>query len=362
MLTAKRIIGIVSVIIFGVYMLVANYDRFYKAAVGAARLSILTMSFENAAGAVSSARLKAQQSSDKKEMPPEIVKQSVTESKSSEKNDNASAVETVTNGRVLGGVVEKTFSTKSSNTCFDDVNIDNKTGEAIDIGRLLSSKIGYKIEKNGQPQVLIYHTHTTEGFLLHNGRQYTDADKPRTNNTSENIVAVGEIIADCIAKAGYRVVHDKTLHDYPAYSGSYTRSAQTVKKYLNKYPSIKVIIDLHRDAVASGKSDKIAPIAEINGKKAAQVMLVMGSGTGTVKGHEKWQENLKLAVRLQQRLQRQYPLLARSMLLKSNRYNQDLSTGALLIEIGTDANTLEQAKYSGEMVGTAICEVFADLS
>ncbi|MDO4742849.1 MAG: stage II sporulation protein P, partial [bacterium] len=184
----------------------------------------------------------------------------------------------------------------------------------------------------------------------------------RINDESKNIVAVGQIIADCITQAGYKVIHDKTVHDYPAYSGSYTRSAQTVKGYLSKYPSIKIIIDLHRDAIASGETDKVAPVTEINGKKAAQVMLVMGSGTGSVEGHEKWQENLKLAVRLQRQLQSQHPSLARAMLLKSNRYNQDLSTGALLIEIGTDANTLEQAKYSGEMVGASICELFKSLN
>ena len=116
---------------------------------------------------------------------------------------------------------------------------------------------------------------------------------------------------------------------------------------------------MHRDSVASG-DDKIKLTTEIEGKKAAQVMLVMGSQTGSVTGHSKWQENLKLAFKLQQKLENKYPTLARPLMLVSKLYNQNLTTGSLLLEFGTDANSLEEACYSAKLVGNAIGELLKE--
>ncbi|MDO4742848.1 MAG: stage II sporulation protein P, partial [bacterium] len=173
MLAVKRTIGLLSVIILGVYLIVANYNYFYKAVVGAARFSILTMSFENTAGVVSSAKLKAEQKLREKDVGSAKSEEKARGVEIGEQSTAESAVETVTNGKVIGSVIEKTFSPKTSNTSFAGVNIDNKTGVTIDIEKLLNSKLGYKIEKNSQPQILIYHTHTTESYLLHNGKHYT---------------------------------------------------------------------------------------------------------------------------------------------------------------------------------------------
>jgi stage II sporulation protein P len=151
----------------------------------------------------------------------------------------------------------------------------------------------------------------------------------------------------------YKVVHDKTIHDYPAFSGSYNRSAETVNKALKEYPSIKIAIDVHRDTITSG-NDKIAPVVNINGKEAAQVMLVMGSQTGSVTNYPNWRQNLRLATKLQYVFESNYPQFARAMLLKSAKYNQHLTTGSILIEVGSDANTFEQAKYSAQLVGQSL--------
>ena len=122
-----------------------------------------------------------------------------------------------------------------------------------------------------------------------------------------------------------------------------------------------MVLDLHRDAVSSGESDKVKLVTEIDGKKAAQVMLVMGSQSGSVKNHPNWQENLKLAVKLQQTMETKYPTLARPLSLKSSIYNQSLSKGALLIEFGTDVNSIEEVKYSADLVGDALVSLLNTL-
>ncbi len=255
---------------------------------------------------------------------------------------------------VIGNIIKRTVSPYGANTSFSNVYINNKCGKNIDILNLLSSDLPYTVEKNDEPQVLIYHTHATESYFLEDKSAYTEEDNTRTTDNTKNVIAVGDRIAEQLENAGYRVIHDTTLHDYPGYTGSYTRSAETVKKILKEYPSIKIAIDVHRDSIASSNNGKIAPVVSVNGKEAAQIMLVMGSQTGSISGHPNWQENLKLATKLQYVFESTYPSLARPILLKSAKYNQHLTLGSILLEMGSDANTLEQALYSGELAGKAI--------
>lgn len=261
----------------------------------------------------------------------------------------------VTAADAKGKVLSKFISPYNANLKYGKIYINNKTGQTIHVGNELKTGTKIKMKKTKDPEILIMHTHTTECYMNYNRDFYGDADKTRTTDNTKNMAAVGDVLAKELENAGFSVLHDKTQHDYPAYSGSYTRSEATVKNYLKKYSSIKVVIDLHRDAMPSG-NDKIAPTVEIGKKKAAQVMLVMGSQTGNIKGHSKWKENLRLALLLQQNLEKTYPGFARSMLLKSAKYNQYLSTGSMLIEVGTDANTLEQALYSGQLVGQVLAQ------
>ena len=256
---------------------------------------------------------------------------------------------------IIGNIIKKTMSPYSANTKENSVYLSNTTGVSIDISKEMSKPLEFKVTKSNQPQILIYHTHATEGYMNNEEDYYTTSDEPRTTDCEKNVVKVGEVIKEQLEMSGYSVIHDKTLHDYPGYTGSYGRSAETIKKTLEKYPSIKIIIDVHRDSISSGDNDKVAPVVEIEGKEAAQVMLVMGSQTGTITDHPHWKQNLRLALKLQYLFETTYPQFARSLLLRSTKYNQNLSEGAFLIEVGSEANTLEQALYSAELVGKTLC-------
>lgn len=264
-------------------------------------------------------------------------------------------------GSVQGKVIEKFISPYTADTSFSNVYLKNTTTLKINLKEFVNGNINFKIEKNSEPQVLILHTHATESYLLHNENYYTENDKSRTNDNAYNMVALGKIICDKLNNAGIVTVHDTTQHDNPSYNESYTRAASTIKDYLKKYPSIKVVIDLHRDAIAENDTDKVKVTTEINGKKAAQIMLVAGSQSGVVTTFSNWRENLKLNAKLQQTLETMYPSLARSIRLVSKHYNLNLTSGSLLIEIGTDGNTFEEAKYSSELLSNALISLFNTL-
>lgn len=256
----------------------------------------------------------------------------------------------------LGNIIKKTLSPYNANTGYDGVYINNQCGEAVDIASDLAEKPVFN-KGTDQPTVLIYHTHATEGYMSDESEYYTNRDEPRSTDKSKNVIKIGEIIAEELENAGIKVIHDETLHDYPGYTGSYSRSAETVTELLKKYPSIELAIDVHRDSISSGESDKVAPVVTVDGKEAAQVMLVMGSGTGSVENYPDWRTNLKVAESLQYIFENRYPSFARAILLKSSRYNQHLSKGSVLIEVGSDANTLEQAEYSARLVGKSLAEL-----
>ncbi len=269
------------------------------------------------------------------------------------------AVPTAAAENAAGKIVSKFISPYTANTSYGSIYLKNSTDAKIDIKSLYEAPLPYTIEKNGSPQVLIMHTHTTESFLTETRDYYTDSDQARTLDENYNMAALGAIVAEKLNAAGISTLHDKTTHDYPSYNGSYTRAAQTIDGYLKKYPSIKIVIDLHRDAISGDGSGKVKPVTEINGKQAAQIMLVMGSQTGGVTGFKNWQENLKLAVKLQRQLEGMYPSLARALSLMSRKYNENLTTGSMLIEIGTEVNSIEEVRYSAELLGNALAQLLA---
>lgn len=280
---------------------------------------------------------------------------------SSTSSNSTSSVTVSASGAVQGKVIEKFISPYTANTSYNNVYLKNNTDLNINLKDFVNGKINVDIEKNGKPQVLILHTHATESYLRHSETYYTEKDTSRNTNNAYNMVALGKIIADRLNAAGIVTLHDTTQHDNPSYSESYTRSAQTINSYLKKYPSIKVVIDLHRDALSENDTDKVKLTTEIGGKKAAQVMLVMGSQSGNVTNFPNWKENLKLATKLQQTIEVMYPSLARSIHFMSKNYNESLSTGSMLIEIGTDGNTLDEAKYSAELVSNALINLLNTL-
>ncbi len=262
---------------------------------------------------------------------------------------------------VLGNIIKQTLTPYTANTVSGSVYVNNQCGENVDIDSLLKSDLSFKVSADGQPRILIYHTHATEGYMENESLYYKDTDEPRSTDCDKNVVKIGEVIAEKLTAAGFGVIHDKTLHDSTAFSGSYSRSAETVNAVLKKYPSVVIAIDVHRDSILGNGGDRVAPVVSIDGRDAAQVMLVMGSNTGAVTNHPKWRENLKLGVKLQNCFETSYPQFARALLLRSSRYNQNLTTGSILIEVGSDANTLEQAIYSAELVGESLVKLLNTL-
>lgn len=275
--------------------------------------------------------------------------------------ETSSAVPTIENHTVSGKIITRFIDPKGAPLKYNNVYLKNNTDAKIDIKTELEKDIKIKIEKNSSPQVLIVHTHATESFMQEDRDYYTTADVSRSTDNTKNMVAVGERIAAELTAAGIGVLHDKTLHDYPSYTGSYSMSAKTIKSYLSKYPSIKVVLDVHRDAIGGGGADKVKVVKEIDGKKAAQVMLVMGSQTGTVTNFPNWKLNLRLAMRFHSTIENMYPGLARPILLMSKKYNEQLTTGSMLLEIGTDANTMDEALYSGTLAGKALATFLSEL-
>ena len=289
---------------------------------------------------------------DKEMQPQDIVSSKIDTATLSQQ-----AAEAAANSTVSGKIIERFISPYTAKNSYKNVYLKNNTDLTVDIKPLLEAKLGFTIEKNSQPQVLILHTHATESFIFHDLDYYTAADSSRTTDQNKNMIALGATVADALNAAGIKTIHDTTLHDHPSYNESYSRAADTICSYLEKYPSIKVVIDLHRDAIAADDTDKVKVTTEIDGKKAAQIMLVMGSQSGSVKNFPDWQENLKLALKLQQTAETMYPSLARAITLMPKNYNESLTKGSLLIEIGTDANTFDEALYSSQLLGNILVKL-----
>ncbi|MBQ8825567.1 MAG: stage II sporulation protein P [Oscillospiraceae bacterium] len=215
----------------------------------------------------------------------------------------------------------------------------------------------FAIEKSGEPQILIMHTHETESYEPYE-RDFYDKDFTcRTTDDSMNMAAVGDAIADKLEEAGIGVIHDVTKHDHPSYNGSYDRSRVTVSEILEEYPSIKVVLDIHRDAIEREDGTRIAPVADVNGKNAAQVMIISGCDDGTMNMPDHML-NFRFASALQQQLESDHSGLTRPLLFDYRKYNQDLTTGSVLIEVGGHANSIDQAVYSGELIGESLVNLF----
>ncbi len=221
---------------------------------------------------------------------------------------------------------------------------------------LSEEPLPFEIKGDGTPEILIMHTHTTECYEDEE-REFYDLNRAsRILDEKQNMVAVGNAIADEIVKCGIGVIHDTTVHDYPDYNGSYDRSRETVLNIIRQYPTIKIILDIHRDAIERG-DERVAAVTEINGKKAAQIMIICGADDGTM-DMPNFRKNLIFASALESALESDNPTLTRPLLFDYRHYNQDISAGSLLIEVGSHANTLTQAKYSAKLIGQTLGKMF----
>ena len=261
-----------------------------------------------------------------------------------------------------GPIEDAFYGSGSSNYYFDfnGGNINNKTGIADD---LLIAEIqkdcGYTIELNSpEPQVLIYHTHASESFDRYTAGYYDTTYPTRSSDNTMNMVSVGAVVAEVLNAGGINTVQSDIRHDYQ-YNGSYARSRATVEEYLAKYPTIKVVLDLHRDGIES-EGVRYRPIVDIGGVPAAQFMII--SAADEDQNRWNYYDNLRLAARIQATSAAMYPGLARPLCFKDTTYNQDLCKGALLIEMGSHGNSLTEALYTGFLLGQVLVQTLSGIN
>lgn len=210
------------------------------------------------------------------------------------------------------------------------------------------------VDFNNKQDILIFHTHTCESYTPTENSNYVASGNFRTTDLNFSVAHVGETLTKNLEAKGYKVIHDQTYHDYPAYTGSYNRSFATVKKLLSGDAWTELVIDLHRDAM--GSSSTYAPTVKIGEEVAAQIMFVMGTDGGGLE-HPNWLNNFKLAVKIQEKANELYPGLFKPIILRNSRYNQNLASGACIIEVGATGNTLEQCDVSMKYLANVLSEV-----
>jgi len=234
----------------------------------------------------------------------------------------------------------------------DKVYIKNGTNFEIDVRSYLESEIEIDLSR---AEVLIVHTHASEAFQSDGEDIYIPTDTERTEDKRYNVVRLGDELAEILKKRSIGVTHIREIFDYPSYTGSYTRTLEAIEKTLKENPKIQIVIDLHRDAMISSEGLIYRPISEVDSKNAAQIMLVMGTDEGGLK-HPEWRKNLVLAVHLQKFVADRYETLMRPITLSKSRYNQHVTHGSMIIEVGASGNTLQEALYSTQLFGETLCD------
>lgn len=230
-------------------------------------------------------------------------------------------------------------------------DITNKTSYDISPEDVIAEGLSLDIDPDS-PQILIIHTHGSEAYTPDGEDTYTESDPMRTEDTEQNVVRVGDELAAAFEDAGISVLHDRSLYDYPSYNGSYSRSMEAIEEYLAEYPDIKMVIDLHRDAMDSSYVTR----TEIDGNDCSQVLILIGTDYSGLY-HPDWQENLKLGLFLQAAMNYEFPGLARPVKISEYRYNQHATNGSMILEVGYCTNTLKEAINAVRCFGTAAADV-----
>ena len=274
-----------------------------------------------------------------------IEENKVAENNKQNTEEENISIEVSTN--VQTQIVTQNPIAESYNTEINGVKIKNESSFEIN-NSILETPMNINKEN-----ILIFHTHTCESYTPSEQFQYQQTGNFRTTDLNYSIARVGDELASCLTSYGFNVAHDKTYHDYPAYSGSYTRSAKTVENVL-KTNSGDIIIDLHRDAI--GSKSNYDPSVKIGEDVAAQLMFVIGTNGGGL-WHPNWNQNLKFAIKIQQKANEMYPGLFKPIILRNSRYNQHLGKAACIVEVGATGNTLEQCLVSIKYLSKVIDEV-----
>ena len=261
-----------------------------------------------------------------------------------------------------GAVQEKTYPHGSGEKyipCGGGSIKNNTRIPAAEVAAEIANPLPFAVEWNSpDPQILIMHTHATEDYRLSAGLWYRPGDGARSTDCNINMCAVGRVMADTLNAAGLNTLHDETLNDYPSYTGSYANSRAVVQQYLEKYPSIKVVLDVHRDAIETESGTRMAPLwaGSGEGEKTAQVMIICGCDNGGSIQLPNWRQNLRFAARWESAMEALYPGFTRPVLFSYRFYNQDLTTGSLLIEIGGHGNNLNEALRAGQLAANGLVE------
>ncbi len=229
---------------------------------------------------------------------------------------------------------------------FYELNIENLLNEGADL----------KIKDVSKPTVLIYHSHTTECFTLLDVGYYTKSTDLKTKDINRNMVRVGDEICKVLESRGIGVVHDREIHDED-YNSAYDSSRQSVEKYLEEYPTIEITIDVHRDSITYKDGTKVKPTVEVGGKKAAKMMIISGCEYNRIKNFPDWQDNLHFSTAVTSELNSKYEGLMRPILFSERKYNMDLTKNSFLLEVGTEANTLDEACYSGRLFADGLSDL-----
>lgn len=260
--------------------------------------------------------------------------------------------------KAMGEIRQTTYGEKNASDIYKNILIKNITKtKKVDIKSILNKPLELEIDKS-KPAILIFHSHTSESYELTENAEYYEDETFRSNNELLNVVRVGTEITNYLEKSGYTVIHDKTIHD-DSYNDSYPHSRKTLEEILKDNPQIKLVIDIHRDSIDLENGSKIRPVSVINGKKAAQMMIIAGTEEGKITDFPDWEYNLRFAVQLQKKCEDMYPGIMRPLLFTQKKYNMDITHFSLLIEMGSEVNTLEEACYSGRLLA-AILASFMD--
>lgn len=245
---------------------------------------------------------------------------------------------------------------EDSGTLVDNFYIKNKTGLDFDFSSILKTPLTFDVKTDtDSPQVLIYHTHTSESYMDEDVDYFYESYYSRTQNDDFNVVAVGDAITETLNKKGIKTIHDKTVHD-STYNGSYDRSVQTVNSVMSEYKDIKVVLDIHRDAIGT-EENKVKPVFTYNGRKGAQIMILSGCDYYNERGFENWQNNLNFALKIQNTAETMYPGMTRPLSFDYFAYNEYVCDGSLLIEVGAEANSIDEAEYTGTLLANVLYEV-----
>lgn len=233
------------------------------------------------------------------------------------------------------------------------ISVRNSSSYDIDPSGALMQPLSWDLTGDA-PTVLIIHTHSTESYV--NTEGYTESASYRTLDEGYNVISVGAHLAEALTQKGISVIHDRTLHDYPSYNGAYSQSRQTVSRYLAQYPSIQLVLDIHRDAATDAAGNQVGYALSTEAGSAAKLMLVLGSHSAGL-SHPNWQENFSLGVKLHTQLEKNQPGICRQLNLRASRFNQDLLPGMVLVEMGAAGNTRQEALLSAEILAQAIFDL-----